>query len=60
MKKIELPEGLEVIEEGCFGRSGLEKIVIPKSVTKIKEWAFSECKSLWKVIFEEGSKLKKL
>ena len=33
---MELPEGLEIIERGCFVESGIEEITIPKSVQRIE------------------------
>ena len=48
---MELPEGLEVIEEDCFWHSGLEEITIPKSVKRIEKYTFRECKSLQRVVF---------
>ena len=60
LKEISLPEGLENIREGCFYQSGLEEITIPRSVKRIEEGAFYECKSLQKVVFQEGSELKEL
>lgn len=49
---------LEKIGSGSFFRTGLEKILIPKSAEEIQEYAFYECKNLKEVLFEEGSRLK--
>ena len=48
---------LEKISPKGFCRTGLEKIVIPKSLTEIRESAFEGCESLREVVFEEGSRL---
>ena len=55
-----MPEGLEKIGWGCFKGSGLEEIIIPKSVKKIEWIAFSQCKNLQRVVFQEGSELREL
>ena len=60
LKKVTLLEGLEKIGYECFNESGLEEIIIPKSVKTIEWSAFYGCKSLRKVVFQEGSELKEL
>lgn len=51
---------LEVIAAGCFYNTGIEGIVVPKSVTLISKCAFQDCKKLAEVVFEEGSRLRKI
>ena len=51
---------LEKIRELSFYESGIEKIVIPKGVEEIQDRAFEYCRNLRKVVFEEGSVLKKI
>ena len=51
---------LEMIGVGSFSNTGIQKIIVPKSVTDIKEGAFYQCKELREVVFEEGSQLEKL
>ena len=46
LKEVHLPDGLEKIGRECFENSGLEEIIIPKSVKTIEKYAFSGCKSL--------------
>ena len=46
---------LEKIESGCFYKSGIERIIIPRSVEEIQDSAFGYCKNLKEVVFEEGS-----
>lgn len=41
--KITIPDGITTIYESMFRGSGLEKITIPKSVTKIEWGAFGNC-----------------
>ena len=55
LKCVHLPESLEIIREKCFEISGLVEITIPKNVKIIEGFAFSGCKDLQKVAFEEGS-----
>ena len=49
-----------MIGKGSFCESGIERIVIPKSVEEIQDSAFEFCKSLKDVAFEAGSTLKKI
>ena len=57
LKVIELPEGTQAIQKGCFRKTGIIEITIPKSVKTIEESAFQECKDLQAVVFENGSEL---
>lgn len=43
---VELPDGLVEIPSGKFQKSSIESVIIPNSVTTIKDGAFSECKLL--------------
>ncbi|MCI7336997.1 MAG: leucine-rich repeat domain-containing protein [Bacteroidales bacterium] len=43
---LELPDGLVEIPSGKFQKSSIESVIIPNSVTTIKDGAFSECKLL--------------
>ncbi|MGM9782670.1 MAG: leucine-rich repeat protein [Paludibacteraceae bacterium] len=43
---LELPDGLTEIPSGKFLKSSIESVIIPNSVTTIKDGAFSECKLL--------------
>ena len=43
LKKIDLPEGLEIIRGDCFENTPIEEIVIPKSVKTIAKNAFYDC-----------------
>ena len=56
LKRIYLPESIEVIPQKCFCDSGLEEIVIPRKVKKIIG-AFQRCENLRSVVFEHGSEL---
>lgn len=40
------------IPYACFAESGLEEIIIPKTITTIDQDAFSQCTELKKVVFE--------
>ena len=62
LKHISLPKSIEEIPRGCFYRSGLEEIVIPRKVKKIVgngylDGAFQGCENLRSVVFEQGSEL---
>lgn len=51
LRSINLPNGLEGIEEFAFSSSGLESITIPSSVKRIGNYAFYECRSLSTITF---------
>jgi hypothetical protein len=47
LKRVRLPEGLEVIERSAFaGCQALREVNIPRSLSEIGEWAFSDCPRL--------------
>ena len=48
---------LEKIGAECFQNTGIERITIPKGVTKIQTRTFYNCKKLVEVTFEAGSRL---
>ena len=50
LKNITLPQNLKTIESSAFTGSGLERIVIPETVTVIERLAFYDCKALAEVI----------
>ena len=52
-----LPEGLDSISWSCFQNTGIQTILIPKSVRCIEDGAFYNCRSLKEVIFQEDSEL---
>ena len=51
---------LEKVRKGSFFESGIERIVIPKSVLEIQDSAFRNCTYLRDVVFKAGSALKKI
>jgi len=56
LKKVNLPQGIEAIEEGLFSYSSIEEITIPEGVTRIEASAFEDCKILTHVSFPESLK----
>ena len=46
LKAIEIPYGVTTLGYGAFWGAGLESVVIPESVTSIKNYVFYRCKSL--------------
>ena len=56
--KFAIGSQLEKIGPGCFRRTRMKRIAIPKGVEEIPNRAFDGCKSLREVVFEEGSRLK--
>ena len=49
LKTIELPEGLEVIDQSAFSDSGLIEITLPSSLIILGPYAFKDCKDLRKI-----------
>lgn len=54
LKGIQLPDSLSEIESWAFRYSGLERIDLPESVTKIGTLAFADCKNLTEVNLPSG------
>ena len=52
LKSIDLKSGLTEIGTTAFTGSGLESVVIPKTVTNMNRMAFSSCESLKSATFE--------
>lgn len=50
LKEFEFEEGIEIIAEGLFAGTKIEKIVIPNTVKVIDEFAFSGCTELREVL----------
>lgn len=49
VKDVRIPYGTKTIPSGAFKGSGIEKVVIPDTVKRIGESAFSECRNLTQV-----------
>lgn len=60
LTSIELPTALTEIAAASLARAGLNRVTIPKSVTKIGAFAFKECSSLSEVNFENESMLNEI
>lgn len=41
-----IPDGTKTIEESQYKGTDYEKVFVPKSVAKIRNYAFEDCKSL--------------
>ena len=50
-KTLRLPDGLEEVGDRLFWGSDIEKLIIPGSVRKFGEYAFSCCRQLREVVF---------
>jgi len=50
-----IPEGVQELPVKTFANSKLSMIVIPSSMTAIRESAFYNCKNLTSIIFEEAT-----
>ena len=57
---MKLPEGLQVVGEGWFADSNVERVAIPTSVTEIQKGTFACCKRLREVEFARGSALERI
>lgn len=54
LEKIDLPQGLEALEEGAFQLSGLKTVAVPGTVKEIKPHTFWKCEELETVYVGEG------
>lgn len=59
-KKVVIPEGKTEINSSAFARGGVTHVTIPASVVEIGSRAFFFCDSLEKVVFTEGSQIKRI
>lgn len=57
IKRIEIPSELKYIGVSAFAESSIERIKIPSKVINIDKKAFSHCRHLKKIEFENNSKL---
>ena len=46
LEEVELPEGMTLIGESCFGGAGLKSFAVPDGVTEIGYGAFKDCANL--------------
>ena len=51
-----IPDGVEIIGEGAFGGSHIERVNIPDSVTTIGEYAFCGCEKLTEISLKSSVK----
>ena len=56
-KVLCLPDGLEVVGDGWFVKSNIEKLIVQNTVRVLGNSAFSGCRQLREVVFEPGSQL---
>ena len=54
VKKIDLPQGLKVIDKQAFAGTKISTMVIPASVKNFDSYVFKGCKNLKEVVFENG------
>ena len=54
LKSIVLPNSIECIQYGCFRKSNIRRVFVPKSVKSIGDDAFQNCRNLTSVILQEG------
>ena len=58
-KELIIPEGTtEIPKNKYYGNPTITSVVIPKSVTKIGDWAFFKCDNLKSIKFADGVKYK--
>lgn len=53
IKQIRIPEGMSLLADGVFGRTGIEHIVVPENISKVR-CAFFECDKLISVDIQRG------
>lgn len=60
LKKVSFGSVESIPQRTCLNNEKLESVNIPKTVKNIEEYAFANCSSLKRVIFEEGSSCKSI
>ena len=53
-KAFVVPEGIRIIDFGCFMNSDVERVTLPSSVKEIRWGAFYNCKKLKEVSLAKG------
>lgn len=56
LKEVKLPKNLEIIGSRCFASSGIEKMVIPETVTKIDMYGVAWCDNLKEIVIPSSMK----
>ena len=56
-KVLRIPDGLEVVGDGWFAESDIEKLIVPNTVRELGASAFFKCATLHEVVFEPDSQL---
>ncbi len=49
---VDIPYGIREISEGCFMKSGLRSIYLPRTIDRIASSAFSSCFSLERIFYD--------
>ncbi len=52
LRSLDLPQGIEEVEEGCFMSSGLRSLYLPRSIRTIGEGALQSCSFLEKIFYD--------
>lgn len=60
LSDLRLNEGLEVLKKYCFKKTGIQRLILPSSVGKIRSKAFYKCKYLQFADLRAAKDLKKL
>jgi len=55
IEEVQIPNGIETIDQYVFANTNLKSVVIPDSVTHISDGVFSGCENLETVVFGKGS-----
>ena len=50
---IVIPEGIEEIDKEVFSGSSIKKIILPQSLKKIGDYAFSKCRELKEILLPD-------
>ena len=54
LKDVTLPNGLTYIGEYAFSNTNIDSIVIPATVSEIRDYTFSDCTNLASLVIENG------
>lgn len=59
LEKVELPDNIEVLEEGCFSNCGNLRTFIAKGVMSIEKGSFKDTNNIVEVAFKDGCRYSK-
>ena len=57
VEEISIPEGVTWIDNSFRGMPGLKKVILPSTLTEIRDWTFVDSNSIEEIVFHNGAEL---